>query len=115
MWYSCTIKDVGNADLGNPDDINSEESIGFTCPLDKAYRFFQDGHVQNIRHHPMLSQLNYICIGADVLPSMMKDYKVYIVLSEHTSNVHRLSVHAQLGCLAAAIMPWLLYTALKII
>ena len=37
----------------------------------------------------MPNQLNYICIGADVLPSMKKDklYKVYIVLSELTSDV----------------------------
>ncbi|XP_065893458.1 uncharacterized protein [Dysidea avara] len=84
---SCSVKDVGEQKLIS--NLGSEESIGFTRPLDKAYRFFQDGHVQNIRYHPMPNQLNYICIGADVLPSMKKDklYKVYIVLSELTSDV----------------------------
>ncbi|XP_065904753.1 uncharacterized protein [Dysidea avara] len=84
---SCSVKDVGKQKLIS--NLGSEESIGFTRPLDKAYCFFQDGHVQNIRYHPMPNQLNYICIGADVLPSMKKDklYKVYIVLSELTSDV----------------------------
>lgn len=28
-------------------------SIEYTRTLDKAYRFFQDGHVQNIKYHPL--------------------------------------------------------------
>ena len=120
---SCSVKDVGKQKLIS--NLGSEESIGFTRPLDKAYRFFQDGHVQNIRYHPMPNQLDYICIGADVLPSMKKDklYKVYIVLSELTSDVAKafcacpagLSVHAQLGYLVAVIMSQLLSTVYRTI
>ena len=68
---SCTIKDVGGQK--SVIDLGREESIVITRPLDKAYRFFQDGHVQNIRYHPLPNHVNYICIKADVLPLMKKD------------------------------------------
>ena len=57
--------------------------------MDKAYRFFQDGHVQDIRYHPMPSQQDYVCIEASVLPSMKKDkmYIVQIILSQHTGHI----------------------------
>ena len=61
--------------VGELSDCNSSgtlESISYTCTLDKAYRFFQDGHVQNVRLHPMTDKRNYVCIRADVLPSMKK-------------------------------------------
>ena len=86
---SCSIKEVGNPIKTSPKD--DYESIGYTRTLDKAYRFFQDGHVQNIRFHPMPDQLDYVCIGATVLPSMKKDkiYNVYIVLSQRTAHVEK--------------------------
>ena len=49
-----------------------KESICYTRTLDRAYVFFQDGHVQKVRYHPMPSLSDYICIGASVLPSMKK-------------------------------------------
>ena len=56
----------------------------YTRTLDKAYRFFKDGHVQQIRYHPMPSVPGYISISATVLPSMRKDriYHVVIVITE---------------------------------
>lgn len=69
------------------------ESVCYTRTLDRAYVFFQDGHVQKVRFHPMLSLSDYICIGASVLPSMKKHstYDVRIVLATHTAHV-RLAV-----------------------
>ena len=69
---------------------DASEPVSYTRTLDKAYRFFQDGHVQNVKFHPMTNQPNYVCIGADVLPSMKKGkYHVWIVLSKHTARVEK--------------------------
>ena len=72
-------------------DSGASESVCYTRTLDRAYRFFQDGHIQNVRYHPMPSLPDYVCIGAAVLPSMKKDkmYNVRIVLSKHTAHVER--------------------------
>ena len=51
----------GNGSLKKSDN-DARESKSYTCTLDKAYRFFQDGHVQNIRFHPMPNQPGCICI-----------------------------------------------------
>ena len=41
---------VGICSQGNVNlDSGISESVCYTCTLDKAYRFFQDGHVQNVR------------------------------------------------------------------
>jgi len=45
-------------------DTATSESICYTRTLDKAYCFYQDGHVQNVRYHPMPSMPGYVCIGA---------------------------------------------------
>ena len=68
---------------------HDKESICYTRTLDRAYVFFQDGHVQKVRYHLMPSLSDYICIGASVLPSMKKNtkYDVLIVLSIHTAHV----------------------------
>ena len=60
----------------------------YTRTLDKAYGFFKDGHVQQIRYHPMPSVSGYISVAATVLPSMRKDriYHVVIVITEHTAH-----------------------------
>ena len=48
--------------------------IEYTRTLDKAYRFFQDGHVQNIKYHPLPTVPNHVCVTTVVLPSMRKDH-----------------------------------------
>lgn len=57
-------------------------SIDYTRTLDKAYRFFQDGHIQKIKFHPLPQVPDHSCVSAAVLPSMKKDriYKVIIFL-----------------------------------
>lgn len=85
----CTIEEVGGqTGRDSSDDLEPATNI---CSLDKAYRYFQNGHVQNVRFHPMTSQPNYICIGANVLPSMKKGkmYRVWIVLSQQTAHVEK--------------------------
>ena len=80
----------------NKNNDNDEyEPISYTRTLDKAYRFFQDGHVQNIRYHPMADQPGYICITATVLPSMRKDryYNVFIILSDSGNTARVISAH----------------------
>ena len=64
-------------------------SIDYTRTLDKAYRFFQDGHVQKIKYHPLPQVLDHSCVSAAVLPSMKKDrvYKVIIFLHDSTARV----------------------------
>lgn len=86
---NCTTEKVSEHNGSNSSD--AFESITYTRTLDKAYRFFQDGHVQNVRFHSMPTQPNYVCIGANVLPSMKKGklYSVWIVLSEHTARVEK--------------------------
>lgn len=61
--------------------------IEYTRTLNKAYKFFQDGHVQNIRYHPMPKVSNCVCITAVVLPSMKKDriYNVCILMQHSTA------------------------------
>ena len=58
--------------------------IQYTRTLDKAYRFFQDGHMQNIKYHPLPSVPDHICITTTVLPSMRKDriYSVTVFIHE---------------------------------
>jgi len=63
------------------------ESVEYTCTLDKAYRFFKDGHVQNLRYHPWINQSDIT--KATVLPSMRKDriYNVTIIMRESNARV----------------------------
>ena len=63
--------------------------IEYTRTLDKAYRFFQDGHVQNIKYHPMPEIPDHVCVTVTVLPSMRKDhiYSVTILIHESTARV----------------------------
>ena len=55
------------------DDKSWYESVEYTRTLEKAYRFFKDGHVQAIKYHPWSSQPDVICVTCTVLPSMQKD------------------------------------------
>ena len=59
--------------------------IEYTRTLDKAYRFFQDGHVQKIKYHPLPSVPDHICITTNVLPSMRKDRVYSITVFIHES------------------------------
>ena len=45
-------------------DASAGDPIAYTRTLDKAYYFFQDGHVQNVRYHPMPTQPDFVCISA---------------------------------------------------
>jgi len=78
---SCQNAENSDASTGDP--------IAYTRTLDKAYCFFKDGHVQNVRYHPMPTQSDFVCIGSSILPSMKKDkmYNVFIVLSNLTAKV----------------------------
>ena len=68
---------------------NSGIMTEYTRTLEKAYRFFQDGHIQDVKFHPMTNLEDFICITAKVLPSMRKDrvYAVTIVMQESTCSV----------------------------
>ena len=63
--------------------------VEYTRTLDKAYRFYKNVHVQEIRYHPMLSVPGYICIAVKVLLSMRKDrvYHVSIIIKEFIARV----------------------------
>lgn len=81
---------LSNDEEGSCHDDNSwYESIEYTRTLEKAYRFFKDGHVQALKCHPWSSQPDVICVTSTVLPSMRKDriYCVTIAIKESTSHV----------------------------
>ena len=65
------------------------DSVEYTRSLDKAYRFFKDGHVQCIRYHPWDDQPDVICVTTTVLPSMRKDriYHVKLIIRESNARV----------------------------
>jgi len=65
------------------------ESVEYTRSLDKAYRFFKDGHVQCIKYHPWNSQQDVACVKTSVLPSMRKDciYHVTLIIRESKARV----------------------------
>ena len=68
---------------------NSGILTEYTRTLHKAYRFFQDGHIQDVKFHPMTNLEDFICITDKVHPSMRKDtvYAVTIVMRELTCSV----------------------------
>ncbi|XP_065899160.1 uncharacterized protein [Dysidea avara] len=70
-------------------EYDAYEPIEYTRIFNKGYRFFRDGHVQEVRYHPMPHEVNYVCIRSSVLPSMRKDrvYTTKIVLCESTASV----------------------------
>ena len=78
---------LSNDEEGSCHDNKSwYESIEYTRTLDKAYRFFKDGHIQAVKYHPWSSQPNVICVTSTVLPSMRKDriYCATIAIKEST-------------------------------
>ena len=77
-----TCKEEGKVNSKEQTQVDSQWSsesdcvyvpVEYTRTLDKAYCFFKDGHVQQIRYHAMPSEPGYVCVGATVLPSMRKD------------------------------------------
>ena len=64
------------------DVLSCEENSGipteYTRTLDKAYQFFHDGHIQDVKFHPVTHLEDFICIAAKVVPSLRKD-RVYAV------------------------------------
>ena len=85
------------------DEYDTHVPIEYTRTLSKAYCFFKDGHIQDIRYHPMPQQLNYIGIRSNVLPSMRKDrvYSTAIILCEsiaHVANAHCTCTARLFGC-----------------
>jgi len=65
--------------------VESSPCIEYTRTLDKAYRFFQEGHVQHIKYHPLPNIAEHICISAVVLPSMRKDRVYNVTIFVHQS------------------------------
>ena len=63
-----------------PQQSNSDRvyaPIEYTRTLEKAYHFCWDGHVQDIKYHPMPDIPDYVCIAVKVLPSMHKKWSVW--------------------------------------
>ena len=62
----------------------------YTRTLDKGYRFFQDGHVQDVKCHPLPHKPNFVYVASTVLPSMKKDcvYHVNIVVGESPCSIN---------------------------
>ena len=65
--------------------VESSVPTEYTRTLDKAYRFFQDGHVQQIKYHPLPNVAEHSCITSVVLPSMKKDRIYNITIFFHPS------------------------------
>ena len=64
--------------------------IEYTRTLDKGYRIFQDGHVQDVKCHLMPHKPDFVCAASTVLPSMKKGnvYHVNIVVQESPCSVN---------------------------
>ena len=60
-------------DFKKLNEYDSYEAIEYTRTFNKGYRFFRDGHIQEIKYHPMPHKVNYVCVRSNVLPSMRKD------------------------------------------
>ena len=71
------------------DKMNSSVATEYTRKLDKAYRYFQDGHIQDVKYHPIPNLSDFVCVSAKALPSMRKDrlYNVTIVICESACSV----------------------------
>jgi len=59
-----------------PEDVCMKTE--YTRTLDKAYKFFREGYVQDVKSHPMLHEPGFVCVASTVLPSMKK-YQIYYV------------------------------------
>ena len=79
----------GKSDSDSAAKGDENVPIGYARTLDKAYRFFKDGHVQEIKYHPIPRLYDYVSISSKVLPSMRKDriYNVIIIICNSTADV----------------------------
>ena len=41
---------------------NSSVATEYTRTLDKAYRYFQDGNIQDVKYHPMPNPSDFVCV-----------------------------------------------------
>ena len=62
------------------DGSDTEEHIPSFRGLGKGYRFYKDGHVQNIQFHPLPESSEFCFVEALVLPSMLKTKKYSVRL-----------------------------------
>ena len=92
-----------NSEINSQSKDDTHVPIEYTRTLSKAYRFFKDGHVQDIRYHPMPQHQNYIGVRSNVLPSMRKDrvYNTAIILCETTARV----ANAHCTCIVWLLQP----------
>ena len=69
--------------------LNQPGPLEYTRTLDKAYRFFQEGHVHSVMFHPLPLQPNYVLVRAKVFPSLKKTsvHHVFVVLKESAARV----------------------------
>jgi len=79
------------SDVSDNDDGGEYVQIEYTRTLRKAYHFFRDGHVQNIKFHCMPSVEDCVCVSSNVLPSMRKDriYKVFILMHQSSAKIFK--------------------------
>ena len=99
---SC-LEGIAERNVGLTQTINEEKDlrklsdynvpIEYTKTLSKAYVFFKDGHVQDIRYHPFPQKADYVCVKSKVLPSMRKDRMYTTVIVLHNSTAHIASAH----------------------
>ena len=61
-------------------DDSEDECLPSFRGLGKEYRFFKDGHVQSIQHHPLPDSPRLCYVRAQVLPSMVKTKKYAVRL-----------------------------------
>ena len=90
---------IHNQGEQSPKDSMPQQSNGdgvyvpveYTRTLEKAYRFYRDGHVQDIKYHPMPDIPDYVCIAAKVLPSMRKDRVYHVIIAIHESTARAIT------------------------
>ena len=69
--------------------LNQPGPLEYTRTLDKAYRFFKEGHVHSIMFHPLPLWPNFVLVRAKVFPSLKKTsvHHVFMVLKESVARV----------------------------
>ena len=76
---------------------DQEVPIEYTRTLEKAFVFFKDSHVQDIKYHPFPQKPGYVCIRSNVLPSVEKDHCYY------PERIHRTCCKCTL-CLSSRVI-----------
>ena len=83
--------EVVSGATGIDDEGGEYVPVECTRILKKAYRFFQDGHVHNVKFHAMPSVQDCVCVSSNVLPSMRKDRicKVFVLLHQSSGKIFK--------------------------